>query len=104
MNESVAEDNIKRMSFIIFNLKRQVARDIEIMTDGITVWVNTPEGLIGRLGPRGIDVHAKPGSDVHCLDCRRLPENPWESFVGSMEKHHGVTIQKKWQPSWSIKS
>lgn len=77
---------------------------VQIHTDGRTVWVNGPNGLLGRLGPVGIDVHADTGpslSGLHCLDCGPLPEKPWEAFVVSMKEHHGVVVGDEWQPLWS---
>lgn len=76
-------------------------RQIQIHTDGRTLWINGPNGLLGRLGPRGIDVHAEPGSTVHCLDCGPLPAEPWEAFKVSMKKHHGVLLGDQWEPLWS---
>lgn len=87
----------------ISNLKKEIVRNTEIMTDGVTVWINVQQGLIGRLGPRGIDVHSKPGDPAICLDCGRLPEKPWERFVESMKKYHSVALDQKWQPKWSIR-
>lgn len=34
----------------------------EILTDGSTVWVSTPEVTIGRFSRRGVDVHSRVAS------------------------------------------
>jgi len=75
--------------------------DFEAFTDGRTTWVNTADGLIGRLGPRGIDVHGKPGDPVTCLDCGPLPKDPWRHFVAAMERHHGVRVPDDCCPEWA---
>ena len=78
--------------------------DLEIHSDGKTVWVNNHHGLLGRLGPRGIDIHedpSLPNHEVHCIDCGPLPPNPWEYFVKAMRKKHNVHIEDKHQPEWS---
>ncbi len=76
-------------------------RTLQIQTDGRTLWINGVHGLLGRFAPAGIDVHAEPGSDKHCLDCGPHGEKPWERFVAAMKLHHGVDLDYSWQPEWS---
>lgn len=77
--------------------------EVQIQSDGKTVWVNHNTGcMIGRFSARGIDVHhlVKDEPELHCLDCRPglLPLSPlprreeWDSFKASMLKHHKVWV------------
>jgi len=81
----------------------QVASDeVEITTDGKTVWVNGSGVCLGRFGPRGVDVHRRAEEQLaglpQCLDCRPVPD--WEAFVASMKEHHGVEVDSVFEPEW----
>lgn len=73
---------------------------VQLSTDGRTVWVNGEEGLLGRLGPRGVDIHATPGSGTHCLDCGPCEGDVWPRFVAGMRKHHQVQVPETFKPEW----
>lgn len=76
----------------------------EIITDGRTVWVNSPEVCLGRFGPNGVDVHNDTAGQMaghQCLDCR--PGDPdWEAFKTAMLKHHGITVAESHKPGWVV--
>lgn len=81
-------------------------RDVDIVTDGTTVWVNASDGMcIGRFGPRGIDIHQDTRGQLageHCLFCRKSADplakrgtrSDWLLFVEKMRALHGVEISK----------
>lgn len=86
-------------------IKDGQGREVQVLSDGKTVWVNGHLGaLIGRFSRFGIDIHAQPGSEEHCLDCRPamsmkhipgfgLPSRAdWHVFVRSMMEHHEVQM------------
>jgi hypothetical protein len=72
--------------------------DVQITTDGITVWVNTREGAIGRFGQMGIDIHTADGTA--CLQCTHEPTTLkcWILFVIGMRHHHGIEIGPEYKP------
>jgi hypothetical protein len=67
-----------------------------IQTDYTTVWINGATSLLGRFGPRGVDVH----TDSLCDDCK-TGEPDWEHFKAKMLEVHGVTVIDRYQPDWS---
>jgi hypothetical protein len=40
-------------------------KEVQIESDGVTVWVNGDGGLLGRFGRMGIDVHVDPAQRCH---------------------------------------
>ncbi len=79
--------------------------EVEIFTDGTTVWVNGCGVCLGRFGPRGVDVHRNAEEQMaglnQCLDCRVEPD--WSGFVASMQEHHGVEVEAFFEPEWTRK-
>jgi len=76
----------------------------DITTDGVTVWVNGPRGLLGRFGRNGLDVH-RPVEDQQekgeCLFCTHEPTTlaDWKVFVEKMLLHFGVSVHyEKYMP------
>lgn len=74
-----------------------------IESDGKTVWVNGPNGAIGRFGVNGIDVHQPitPGDTKgECLHCThaRTTRADWDVFVTKMREHHGVEVTAEHMP------
>jgi hypothetical protein len=68
----------------------------EILTDGITVWVNSQTGhTIGRFGKLGIDIHNATSDG--CLYCTHSETtlDDWFIFVGAMIGFHGVTVDPR---------
>jgi hypothetical protein len=57
-----------------------------IYQDG-RVWINNETGLIGRFGPKGIDVHA----DGECLDCKTGTAD-FNVFANLMFEKHGIDL------------
>ena len=75
-----------------------------ITSDGVTVWVNGPGGLLGRFGRNGVDIH-RPLNDQEekgeCLSCTHEPTTlaDWNLFVQQMLKHCGVSVHyEKYMP------
>lgn len=70
----------------------------QVSSDGVTVWVNSPTGSIGRFGLRGIDVHTEDTSG--CLYCTHQDTTPrdWEVFCYKMAEHHGVVVPQHHMP------
>ena len=75
-----------------------------VETDGITVWVNSPEINVGRYGPRAVDVHLKPELQMkgdHCFDCFKrtvFPADDWKRFCKGMMIVHGVKVPDDFEP------
>jgi hypothetical protein len=75
-----------------------VRTDVEIKWDVRTVWVNGPQGAIGRFSVHGIDVHTADATG--CLDCAPGPcgAAEWDRFVAGMREHHGVEVPSEARP------
>lgn len=86
-------------------MRRQYQDTMEILSDGRTVWVNTPESSIGRFGPYGIDVHrtlqAQMEGQSECLACTHGPTTlaDWRRFQALMLHYYNVTIPDSHMPS-----
>lgn len=71
----------------------------EVVSDGVTVWVNTAWGCIGRFGTNGIDIHKEPSSRKaptnECLFCTHgtVTRSDWDLFVQKMLELYGVRVQ-----------
>lgn len=75
----------------------------EIHSDGVTVWVNSLNGLIGRFGRQGIDIHRvlrQQSSSGECLYCThaKTVASDWPIFVAKMEELHGVHVPENHKP------
>jgi len=77
----------------------------EIVTDGITVWVNSGEdgSSIARFGRQGIDIHrsAKEQRTLGpCLFCTHAPTTPadWKLFQEKMLELYYLRIDDKFKP------
>lgn len=87
----------------LFYRVRPVPHDIT--SDGNSVWVNGGDGLLGRFGPNGIDVH-QPSIDAQaakgeCLHCthERTSRADWEVFTVKMREHFGIKIPEEHAPT-----
>jgi hypothetical protein len=76
------------------------AADVEIVSDGRTVWINggATGGAIGRFGPNGIDVHSL--DTTSCLYCTHAKTyvGDWAIFKAKMLEHHGVIVDEGHRP------
>lgn len=74
----------------------------EILSDGVTVWVNSDKGYcLGRFGRMGIDVHRPPGDTKgECLYCTHAPvtARDWKMFKTQMKRHHNVVVTDQDKP------
>jgi hypothetical protein len=76
---------------------------LEIHTDGITVWVNTA-ACIGRFGRFGIDIHQPAEKQLQmgqqCLYCTHTEttKEDWETFKAKMLELHQVTVSDRYMP------
>ncbi len=81
-----------------------VAKDYEITSDGITVWINSGTGCnIARFGRMGIDVHRsfeEQQTMGQCLHCTAGPvtADDWETFKADMKKFYGITVSDAYKP------
>ncbi len=84
-------------------MKTRVINEYQVIWDGITVWVNAPDGVnrarySGRI--KGIDVHHDLATQIRtgkqCLACG---VGEWEEFVGLVQKHLGVTLPEEARPT-----
>ena len=67
--------------------------DVEITTDGRTVWVNTWRCL-GRFTANMAEVMNIPGG-------WRDHDPDWAKWVDAMKAFHGVTVPEKYRPDWA---
>jgi len=73
-------------------------------SDGKTVWVNGRDGLLGRFGVNGIDIHHPLTAQVElgseCLFCTHAPTTAedWDLFVGKMFSEFGIVVLKEHRP------
>jgi len=75
----------------------------DISTDGRTVWVNSVDGLLGRFGLQGIDIHrplSEQRTQGECLHCTHGPTTraDWDVFVVKMREHFRIDVPKKYMP------
>lgn len=75
----------------------------DITSDGVTVWVNGEDGLLGRFGRMGIDVHHPPTEQFQtgeCLFCTHARTNhgDWNVFVAKMKEHFGINVPEEHRP------
>jgi hypothetical protein len=84
---------------------RQTRRDVDIQSDGRTVWVHASDGAcIGRFGWMGVDIHRAIDDQSmmgECLCCThgRTGAVEWRLFVDGMLEHHGVTVDERYRPT-----
>jgi hypothetical protein len=74
--------------------------EVQIMSDGVTVWVNGPSGSLARFGAMGIDVHT--ADTTGCLYCTHGPtatEEQWRAFVDAVAEHHQVAVTNDHRPA-----
>lgn len=81
-------------------------RDVQIDSDGRTVWVNDADGCcIGRFGLMGIDIHHPMTEQLdagsQCLLCTHGPTTAtdWDAFVSGMRDLHGVEVADAHRPT-----
>lgn len=79
--------------------------EVEITSDGRTVWVNTQHVCIGRFGVLGIDIHradiesqSEKGECLHCTHQKTTAQD-WTTFQEKMRELHGVTVGDEHKPS-----
>ena len=83
---------------------RDTAKRIETTSDGITVWINGFDGLLGRFGRQGIDIHrnaceqSENGECLYCTHCVTTAED-WPVFVEKMKELHDVVVVEKYRPN-----
>jgi hypothetical protein len=74
----------------------------DITSDGVTVWVNGENGLIGRFGRMGIDIHRPANEQAQkvCLHCTHEPvrSDDWDVFVAKMKEHFDITVSEEYKP------
>ena len=76
---------------------------IEITSDGITVWINNENGLIGRFGRAGIDIHrcsieqSEKGECLYCTHTFTVAKD-WDTFVVKMKELYDVVVPWKHKP------
>ena len=84
-------------------MPKSAPTDIQIDSDGTTVWVNGDGGYcLGRFGRMGIDVHCTPDNSngKQCLFCTHEPvaAKDWETFKEQMKTCHNVTVTDQHKP------
>ncbi len=67
------------------------------------MWVNGEQGLLGRFGPNGIDVHqpmSVQGVKGECLFCThtKTTRKDWDIFVVKMNEHFGIRVPQTHMP------
>lgn len=58
-----------------------------IETDGRTLWINGPSGLLGRFSPLGIDIH----TEGQCVDCKTGTPD-FDAFAANLQIVHGIDV------------
>lgn len=75
--------------------------DLDISTDGVTVWVHDHTGYcIGRFGRMGIDIHRLPTDKGECLFCTHaaVTADDWVVFQQQMKLLHDVEVADSFTP------
>jgi hypothetical protein len=104
----VHERNLKdRRSLADASRHRDIIDNVEIATDGTTVWVNGADGgCIGRFSPNASEIHMTAALQIEtgrqCLMCTHgKPDyHAWKDFVVTMERIYGVNIPESRRPRW----
>ena len=93
---------------MVTKMKPRTIGGHEVLTDGVTVWVNsgTDGRSIARFTKYGVDVHGH-GYETPCIDCfpgsggGPLPQttvSDWRRFCESVEKNYGTAIPDEYMP------
>lgn len=70
----------------------------ELLTNGLTVWVNTGEaGAIARFGRQRMDIH-----NAENTACAHCGAPSWRIFIKQMKEVHGLEIPEDFRPSWCL--
>lgn len=77
-----------------------MSSNVEISTDGSTVWVNGPTALLGRFSRMGVDVHI--GGVCAGEGCVPGPctIDHWRLFQVKMIVEHRVRVSDAWMPEY----
>ena len=77
--------------------------NVQIQSDGKTVWVNTPNGnCIARFGKMGIDIHHDDtNGKAQCLYCTHELTQPkdWKTFQEKTKELHNVEVTDEHKPT-----
>jgi hypothetical protein len=81
----------------------RVRKLYEVISDGITVWVNGSQGNLARFGRNGIDIHRPPLQMLQkgeCLYCthEKVTAADWDLFVAKVKEHYGIEIEEQYRP------
>lgn len=77
-------------------------RQIDITSDGRTVWVNLPSGCIGRFGPDSAEVHApqdEDGPNLGWFIGAPTTLADWRRFQAALQAHYDTEVVDEWMPA-----
>lgn len=77
---------------------------VVVESDGTTVWVNTLDGMIGRFGRAGIDIHRplkEQSEKGECLYCTHAmtTSRDWPIFVQKMKELFDIDVPESHKPA-----
>jgi hypothetical protein len=85
-------------------MQETTSRGHQIMSDGVTVWVNGPDGCsVARFGRAGIDIH-RPFEEQRtqgaCLFCTHAETtyDDWKLFRQKVREFFAVTVDRRHCP------
>ncbi len=75
----------------------------EVVSDGVTVWLNIASGCIARFGQKGIDIHRpleQQCIEGECLFCthENTTAEDWPTFVAKCKEHFGIDVPEEHMP------
>jgi hypothetical protein len=72
----------------------------EVLSDGSTVWVNGPNGMMGRFNRQFLDVHINGVCAGDGCTPGPCSLEHWKTFKAKMLEIHGVRISDKHMPTY----
>jgi hypothetical protein len=82
--------------------KKKPAKQYIIETDGRTVWINGPYGLLGRFSRQGIDVHVNGRCEGDSCVSERCSLQHWRDFQKKMVQYHKIVVSDEYAPLFII--
>lgn len=76
--------------------QEEIILGLQIQTDGETVWVNGPRGMLARLTKKAWELSVPPGWLGGLTG-----KGTWRRFVEDVHGHWGVRIPEHFKPEWA---
>jgi hypothetical protein len=81
-----------------------LSNEVQIQSDGITVWIHHGGETIARFGNYGIDIHSTVNNQLAgqpvCLSCThtKTTAQDWYEFVKQVKSFYGIVVSDSYMP------